>query len=69
MHIDRTLTRQSLSEFGYYCPVSWRNDKLLYKCNENTEDCVLYRNAFYFFRSERERDLFVANPQRFLLNA
>lgn len=65
LHMDRVLVKQSLSEFRYYCPVTWRNEKLLVKCNENTEDCVLYDNSFYFFRSTKERDTFLANPLRF----
>lgn len=66
LHMDRCLVKQSLSEFRYYCPVTWRNEKLLVKCNENTEDCVLYENYFYFFRSTNERDTFLANPGRFV---
>lgn len=36
------------------------------KCNENTEDCVLYHNSFYFFASTQERDVFLTNPSRFV---
>ena len=66
LHMDQCLVKQSLSDFRYYCPVTWKNEKLLVKCPENTEDCVLYDNAFYFFRSIKERDMFIANPTRFL---
>lgn len=66
LHMDRCLVKQSLSEFRYYCPVTWKNEKLLVKCHENVEDCVLFNNAFYFFKSTRERDLFLANPTRFV---
>jgi hypothetical protein len=65
LHMDRCLVKQALSEFRFYCPVTWRNEKLLVKCNENTEDCVLYEDCFYFFKSTAERDLFIANPARF----
>jgi hypothetical protein len=66
LHMDQCLVKQSLSEFRYYCPVTWKNEKLLVKCAENTEDCVLYDNAFYFFKSSKERDMFIANPGRFV---
>jgi hypothetical protein len=46
--------------------VTWKNEKLIVKCNENTEDCVLYDNFFFFFRSTKERDMFIANPGRFI---
>jgi hypothetical protein len=65
LHMDRCLVKQALSEFRFYCPVTWRNEKLLLKCNENTEDCVLFDNCFYFFRSTKERDMFISNPHRF----
>ena len=29
---------------------------------------MLYKNTFYYFRSEKDRDLFIANPSRFLVN-
>jgi hypothetical protein len=67
LFFDRCLLKQSLSpEFKYYCPVTWKNEKLLYKCNENKEDCVFYKNCFFFFRSVKERDMFVTNPGRFI---
>lgn len=66
--MDRCLVRQSLSESRYYCPVTWKNEKLLFKASANSDDCVLYKNTFYYFRSEKDRDLFIANPSRFLIN-
>ena len=68
MHVDRCLMKQSLSEFKYYCPVTWKNEKLLMKCSANKEDCVLMKNSFYYFKSIKERDLFLANPSRFTQN-
>lgn len=56
------MAKQSLSEFMYYCPVTWKNEKILIKCNENTEDVVLYKNFFYYFQSTKERDMFLSNP-------
>ncbi len=37
LHMDRCLMKQSLSEFKYYCPVTWRNEKALAHCVENYE--------------------------------
>ena len=65
---DRKLLKQSLSDFGYFCPVTWKNEKLLVKCVNNHETVVLYKTNFFYFRSLAERDQFVKNPQRFLLN-
>ena len=64
--MDRCLVKQSLSEFRYYCPVTWKNEKLLAQCNDNVEDCVLFNNNFFFFKSSKERDMFLSNPNRFL---
>lgn len=69
LHMDRCLMKQSLSDFKYYCPVTWRNEKALAHCVENFEDCTLYKNAFYYFKSVKERDMFVSNPERFLINS
>lgn len=33
--MDRCLVKQSLSEFRYYCPVTWKNEKLLFKASAN----------------------------------
>ena len=62
------MVKQSLSEFKYFCPVTWKNEKILVKCHEKSNQCVLYRNAFYFFRTPKEREIFVNNPQRFISN-
>ena len=66
LHVDPCLCRQSLSQFKFYCPVTWKNEKLLVKCHENIQDSVFYQNAFYYFKSGKERDMFLKNPQRFL---
>jgi len=68
LNIDRVLLKQSLSEFKYYCPVTWKNEKLLVKCSANKEECVLYKNAFYYFKGPQQRDMFISNPSRFILN-
>jgi YHS domain-containing protein len=66
--IDKCLLKQSVSEFRYYCPVTWKNEKLLVKSVSNKDDCVLYKNAFYYFRGTNERDQFIKNPSRFIVN-
>lgn len=69
LNYDRALVKQSISpEFRFYCPVTWKNEKLLIKCCDNTDDCVLFKNCFYFFKSTKERDMFVQNPSRFIMN-
>jgi len=65
LHMDRCLVKQSLSEFRYFCPVTWKNEKLLVKCAENFEDCVLYNSSFYFFKSTKERDMLLSDYHRF----
>lgn len=67
--MDKVLTKQSISEFKYYCPVSWKNEKALVNCSENSEDTLLYKNFFYYFKSQKERDMFFSNPTRFLHNS
>src|SRR5207244_1998235 len=33
------------------------------------ESCVLYKNIFYYFKSNKERDIFITNSERFLVNS
>ncbi len=67
--MDRCLVKQSLSHYKYFCPVTWRNEKLLVNCVENFEDCVLLENLFYYFKSAKERDMFISNPYKFLVDS
>lgn len=62
---DRVLVKQSLSQFGYFCPVTWRQDKKFVNCVHRPELCVLYQNFFYFFASDKEKATFLANPSTF----
>jgi hypothetical protein len=32
IHCDRALMKASLSQFAYFCPVTWKNTKQLVKC-------------------------------------
>ena len=68
LHMDRTYFKQSISQFGYWCPVSWKNEKKFVACTHQPELAVLYKNLFYYFASEKHRDLFVAHPKKFTEN-
>jgi adenylate kinase family enzyme len=68
IHFDRCIFKNNLSQFGYFCPVTWKNQKQLMKCIHNPELCVYYENLFYYFRGQSERNMFVANPRRFINN-
>lgn len=65
---DVFIPKQSVSQFGYYCPVSWKNKKLLVKCQAGVQNTVFYKEFFYFFKSKEQRDQFVMNPGRFLFH-
>ena len=32
LHMDRVFFKQSISQFGYYCPVSWKTEKKYITC-------------------------------------
>ena len=42
LHIDRCLLKQSISQYGYFCPVSWKVHKKYVSCVHNPEFTVLY---------------------------
>lgn len=65
---DRQLVKASLSQFGYFCPVSWKNTKQLVKCCQNPEMTLFFRNVFFYFKSAFERSLFIENPHKFCDN-
>lgn len=68
LHYDKCLLKAALSQFGYYCPVTWKNTKQLIKCAQNLDLVVLYELSFYYFRGQAEKDMFLANPKRFTNN-
>jgi hypothetical protein len=68
LNLDRTYFKQSLSQFGYFCPVSWKINKAFVACTHMPELSVLYKNLFYYFASAKQRDLFVRNPKKFSEN-
>ena len=35
IYCDRCVLKASLSQFKYYCPVTWKNTKQLIKCTQN----------------------------------
>lgn len=65
MAYDRVLVKQSLSQFAYFCPVTWRQDKKFVNCVHRPELCVLYQGCFYFFAGPAEKATFLANPRIF----
>jgi hypothetical protein len=65
LHYDQGLLKEAISQFGYHCPVTWKNSKQLVKCTHNIDLCVLYANCFYYFNGETERAMFLMNPKRF----
>ena len=65
---DRIFMKQSISQFGYMCPVSWKVNKKFVNCTHRVENCVLYKNLFYFFASPAERKIFVNDPLKFTKN-
>lgn len=68
LHCDRTLMKASLSQFAYFCPVTWKNTKELHKCTHNPENTVFYQNVFFYFKSETEKEMFISCPSRFTNN-
>lgn len=62
---DRVYTKQSLSQYGYMCPVSWKVHKKFVNCTHKPENCVLYNNFFYYFAGAEEREIFCSDPARF----
>lgn len=57
-----------MSQFGYYCSVTWKNTKQLVKCTQDPENTVFYKNVFYYFAGQAEKELFMSNPLRFTNN-
>lgn len=68
LNIDRVYMKQSLSQFGHFCPVSFRNENRFVSCTHRPELTVLYKNFFYYFASKDHRDIFIKNPKRFTEN-
>jgi len=66
--MDRIFFKQSVSQFGYFCSVSWKNEKKFILCTHQPELAVLYKNLFYYFASPAQRELFVLNPRKFTDN-
>ena len=68
LHMDRIFFKQSVSQFGYFCSVSWKTEKKFITCTHLPELCVVYKNLFYYFAGEKQRELFVSNPSKFTDN-
>lgn len=55
LNCERGIFKQTLSQFGYFCPVSWKVHKTFISCCHRPELSVLYQNFFYYFASKAER--------------
>ena len=49
LSMDRIFFKQSISQFGYFCPVSWKTEKKFVTCTHLPELAVLFKNLFYYF--------------------
>jgi adenylate kinase family enzyme len=65
LNYDRAYVKQSVSQFGYMCPVSWKVNKKFVNCTHRMENCILFENFFYYFNSAAERAIFCEDPARF----
>lgn len=65
LNVDRCYMKASLSQYGYFCPVSWKVHKKFVSCCAAPENTVLYRHAFYYFKGPAERDIFLRSPRNF----
>jgi hypothetical protein len=65
LNYDRVYLKQSISQFGYMCPVSWKVNKKFVNCTHRIQHVVLYKHFFYYFASATERDIFVKDPLKF----
>lgn len=66
LNYDSVLMKQSISQYGYMCPVSWKVNNKFVNCTHRAENCVLYKNLFYYFASPAQREVFVSDPQKFV---
>lgn len=65
LNYDRTYMKQSISQFGYMCPVSWKVNKKFVNCTHRVENCVLYNNFFFYFNCASDREIFCQDPVKF----
>lgn len=65
LFIARELMKQSLSQFSYFCPVSFKTEKAFKHGSHLPELAVLYKQMFYFFAGTKERETFLKNPSFF----
>jgi adenylate/nucleoside-diphosphate kinase len=68
IYSDRQVFKNSLSQFGYFCPVSHKLEKKFISCTHIPEFTVLYKELFYYFADAEMRRIFVQNPKRFTEN-
>ena len=65
MNYDRVYQKKSLSQYGFICPVTWRQSKSFVNCCQRPELTVLYQERFYYFAGKKERAIFMKNPKIF----
>lgn len=71
INIDRDLYNLCHSDFGYYCPTTWKNHQLFENCEHKEETVVLFKHPnssiqnLYFFRNIEQRDVFMKSPKVF----
>lgn len=65
LNYDRVYAKQSISQYGYMCPVSWKVQKKFINCTHSVENCVLFDNFFYYFASDVQRKIFCQDPAKF----
>lgn len=57
----------NLSEYGNYCPISYKlRREYIRKCLRTHENLALYNKKLYIFNSEKELKDFISNPETFL---
>lgn len=53
LNMDRFYFKQSISQYGYFCPVSWRTEKKFVSCTHFPENVLLYKRFFYYFANQK----------------
>jgi adenylate kinase family enzyme len=72
INIDRSLLSICHSNYGFYCPVTWKNHQTFSSGKNNEETAVIYRppgsqyRHLYFFRNLKQRDIFIGSPEMFV---
>lgn len=65
LNIARELMKASISQYGYFCPVSFKMEKSFKHSSHLPELAILYKQQFYYFSGPKEREIFRQNPSLF----